>query len=63
MGPFKSLAPAGGMLAMFAWFFASLEKCLWKIWIFDYRQTDKQTLKNFIIRFGRFQNNQMNEFV
>ena len=53
MGPLKILAPAGGVLvlATLAWLIASLEKCLWKIWIFDYRQTNKQTLENFIIRY------------
>ena len=35
------LAPAGGILDTLAWLFASLEKRLWKIWIFDYTQTHK----------------------
>ena len=51
MGPSKILAPAGGMLATLAWLLASLEKVLWKIWIFYYKHTHTQTLENFIIRF------------
>ena len=39
------------MLALLAWLLALLEEWLWKIWIYDYRQTNThKTLENFIIR-------------